>query len=126
MSGIDSMTDNWAPPNADEDFKLTSGTLTITPDACFSLPKEYFAIDPSPSLQEYAEFVEEQNRGYERLSEELLGEAVDSISRLVPLQADAETQRLLDTAVEYQETGECDDLEGWAFRLVDDVKDADD
>lgn len=120
------MTDNWPPPNADEVFEPASGTLAITPDACFTLPKEYFAIDPSPGLQGYAEVVEEQNRGYERLSEELLGEVVDSISRLVPLQVDAETQRLLDIAIEYQETGECDDLEGWASRLVDDVKDADD
>ena len=62
----------------------------------------------------------------EFLCQQLLGEVVDSIGRLVPLQVDAETQRLLDTAIEYQETGECDDLEGWASRLVDDVKDADD
>ena len=120
------MTLNWAPLDADEVIDPAGETLAITPDAFFLVPREYFAIDPSPCPQEYAELVEEQNRGYERLSEELLGEAVDSISRLVPLQVDAETRRLLDTAIEYQETGECEDLEGWASRLVDDVKDADD
>ena len=118
-----SMTDSMIVHFADEVSVFASGTLAITPDACFPVPEEYFAIDPS---QEHAELVEEQNRGYERHGEELLGEVVDSISRLAPLQVDAETQRLLDIAIEYQETGECDDLEGWASRLVNDVKDADD
>ncbi len=36
------------------------------------------------------------------------------------------TQRLLDIAVEHQETGLCDDIQGWASRLADDVKDAGD
>ena len=118
-----SMTDSMIVHFADEVSVFASGTLAITPDACFPVPEEYFAIDPS---QEHAELVEEQNRGYERHGEEVLGEVVDSISRLAPLQVDAETQRLLDIAIEYQETGACDDLEGWASRLVDDVKAADD
>ncbi len=121
-----SMTDSVIVHFVDEVSVFSSGTLASTPDACFTVPKEYFAIDPSPSPQEYAEVVEEQIRGLEHYGEELLGEVVDSIRRLAPLEVGAETQRLLDTAIEYQETGECDDLEGWASRLVDDVKDADD
>ncbi len=55
----------------------------------------------------------------------LLEEVVDGIQRLVPLEVDEETQRLLDIAITYQTT-RCDDLEEWASRLAYDVKDTSD
>lgn len=36
------------------------------------------------------------------------------------------TNQLLDAAIEHQETGPCDDIQGWASHLANDVKDADD
>ncbi len=56
----------------------------------------------------------------------MLHEVVDSIQRLAPLDVDRETQQLLDAAIEHQQVGPCDDIQEWASRLTNDVKDADD
>lgn len=125
MTIASSHTLNWSPPGAQQSFEPVD-TPSIPQDSCYPLPEEYLAIHPSPGPKEYAELIEKQNREYELLGEKLLLDVVDSIRRLVPLEVDGETQKLLDAAIEHQETGPCDDVEGWASRLAADVKDADD
>jgi len=105
----------WPPPDA-EDSNESDDTLMIPTEEC----------PVSPDATEYVRLIEKQNRGYALLGEELLREVVDSIRRLVPLEVDGETQKLLDAAIAHQTTGQCDDLEAWASRLADDVKDAND
>ena len=68
----------------------------------------------------------EQGDEFSSFAEELLSEVVEGIQRLEPLEVDGETQKLLDAAIEHQETAPCDDVEGWASRLADDVKNAND
>ena len=52
--------------------------------------------------------------------------ALEVFQEMFTRRIDKETQDLLDAAIEHQETGPCDDVEGWASRLALDVKDADD
>ena len=101
-------------------------TQVIPVEDCCSFPEDCYAIVCSPGPKEYVELIEEQNREYGLPGEKLLHEAVDRIGRLAPFEVDGETHKLLDAAIEHQETGTCDDLEAWASRLADDVKDADD
>ena len=109
---------NW-PPEDPEYGSESDSTLVISLEEC-----PYIVV--SPDATEYVRLIKEQNREYELLGEKLLLDVVDSIRRLAPLEVDGETKKLLDAAIEHQETGQCDDLEGWASRLAADVKDADD
>ena len=108
------------PPDA-EDTNQSVDPLRIPSD-------EYPYVERLPDTIDYANVIEEQKREYEKelFGVNLLEEVVDSIGRLAPLEVDGETQRLLDAAISHQATGQCDDLEAWASRLADDVKDAND
>ena len=110
----------WPPQDA-EDSNESDGTLTVPPEEC-----PY--VVTAPDTTDYAQMIEEQKREYEKelLGAKLLDEAVGRIGRLAPLEVDGETQRLLDAAIAHQATGQCDNVEAWASRLADDVKDADD
>lgn len=108
---------SWPPQ--DPEYASESSTLVISPEEC-----PYPVV--SPDATEYVRLIEEQNREYALLGEKLLREVVDRIRRLAPLEVDGETRKLLDAAIEHQETAQCDDVEGWASRLAADVKDADD
>ena len=118
MSIAKPQTLNWLPPDA-EQVSESDGTLAISPE-------EFPYIVVSADATDYVTLIAEQRDEYAPFGEELLGEVVERIERLAPLEVDGETQKLLDAAIEHQETGPCDNLEGWASRLADDVKDADD
>ena len=108
----------WLPPDAGD--SLESGdTLKIPVEDCYVV---------STDTPDYVRLIEEQKPGCERglPGEKLLHDVVERIEQSAPLEVDGETRRLLDAAIQYQETGSSDDLEGWASRLADDVKDADD
>lgn len=107
-------------PDAEDSIE-SDVTLMIPPEEC-----SYVVIPPDTT--DYAKAIEEQKREYEKelFGGKLLDDVVDRIGRLAPLEVDGETQRLLDAAIPHQTTRQCDDLEAWASRLVDDVKDAND
>lgn len=109
---------SWFPPDAQ--YSLESGDTLKIP-----VEDSYVVSTDAP---DYVSLIEEQKRGYERelLGEKLLHDVVERIEQSAPLEVDGETRRLLDATIQHQETGSCDDLEGWASRLADDVKDADD
>ena len=109
----------WPLPDA-EDSNESYDTLMVSPEEC-----SYVLI---PDTTDYAKVIEEQKREYEKelFGVKLLDEVVDRIGRLEPLELDGKTQRLLDAAIAHQTTGQCDDLEAWASRLANDVKDAND
>lgn len=109
---------DWTPPDAQQ-FVEPSGTLAIPVE-----DRPHIVV--SPDARDYVTLIQEHNRECEPAGETLLREVVDGIRALAPLEVDGETQKLLDAAIEYQETGACDDVKGWASRLAADVKDADD
>lgn len=117
MTCANSHISDWPPPAAAESVD----TLAIPLEE-----GEYAYVIHSPDATTSTSSVEEQNRMEGAVEEKLLDEVVDKIRSLTPLEVDGKTQRLLDAAIENQETGLCDDLERWASRLADDVKDAGD
>ena len=118
MTRANSQVLAWPPPTDEHDAQSVD-TLAV-------YPGEFLCIIRTLDATEDISLNEAQIRKYGVVGEKLLDEVVDKIRRLAPLEVHGETQRLLDAAIENQETGLCDDLEGWASRLADDVKDAGD
>ena len=118
MTAASSHILSWPPQDAEHGVESDS-TLALAPG-------EFPYVVVPADATDYVTLLTEQCDEYAPHGDELLGEVIERIERLEPIEVDGGTQKLLDAAVKHQQTGPCDDVEGWASRLVDDVKDADD
>ncbi len=110
MTIISTQIVDWRAAGPDPDIPSTD-TLMVPPVECAG--RDVWVI-------------QEDNSQYAPAEEDLLHGVVDSIQRLAPLDVDRENQHLLDAAIEHQQMDACDDIQEWASRLANDVKDADD
>lgn len=108
-----------SPLQVAEYRSASDSTLAISPEE-----PQYTIV--SAEATDYITPSGERGDEYAPSAEELLSEVVERIKRLEPLEVDGKTRKLLDAAIDRQKTAPCDDVEGWASRLVDDVKNAND